>query len=172
MLGSAADGSRPRAQRSGWRRRSPLEANPSHRAAVLVAHPVGSLPLAEVGNIEHVVTSHSANRQFDESFEEGVADPLGEAPIEGDGWLVLDVEEVRASEMRVSVGFSGPDLAGVYRSPEGRVEGIVSVPLHPTVDFLDEATHPSHHHVGRGRRLGVPRLEAPRRHLDAPLSTS
>src|SRR6266545_3554907 len=141
------------------------EADPPQGAAVLLAHPVGRLPLAVVGHVQDHRPGDPPDGQVDAGLGVHVPGALDDVAGEGDPGMVLDVEEVGAAEVRVACLFAGPDPGGVDLAVEGRLQRTVPVELDRAVDVLEEAAHPGDHHVPRAElRLGVAGLENPAAH--------
>src|SRR6266540_2227471 len=141
------------------------EADPPQGAAVLLAHPVGRLPLAVVGHVQDHRPGDPPDGQVDAGLGVHVPGALDDVAGEGDPGMVLDVEEVGAAKVRVACLFAGPDPGGVDLAVEGRLQRTVPVELDRAVDVLEEAAHPGDHHVPRAElRLGVAGLENPAAH--------
>src|SRR6266511_312153 len=89
------------------------EADPPQGAAVLLAHPVGRLPLAVVGHVQDHRPGDPPDGQVDAGLGVHVPGALDDVAGEGDPGMVLDVEEVGAAKVRVACLFAGPDPGGV-----------------------------------------------------------
>ena len=106
------------------------------------------------------------DRQLDIALEGIGAAALGKGARERDLRVVLDVEEVRAPQMRIPIGLARPHPGRVDDAFKRRVEASLPIELEPAVDVLQQAPHPRDHHVpGAKLRLGVPGFKDPGRHL-------
>ena len=142
-----------------------LEADPAQLALVLAVGPERRSPLTQRLDVEADGSGGAADRQLDLARERGRAGALGEAALERDRGVVVDVEEVRAAQVRVALRLAGPDPGGVDLAFEGRVQALVPVELEPSVDVFEQAAYLGEHHVtGAELGLGVPWLEDPGRH--------
>ena len=80
----------------------PLEPDSLHRALVLIADPERCLPPTEVLDVKRHGASRSTNRQLKLGFEMRHTNPVRNPSPEADLGVVLDVEEVRVSQMGVA----------------------------------------------------------------------
>ena len=76
--------------------------------------------MAEVGHVQAHLPGFPAHRQLGERLEVRVAGALVDAALEGDGRVVLDVEEVGVAQVLVPVRFARPELGRVHLALEGR----------------------------------------------------
>ena len=83
--------------------------------------------------------------------------------------MVLYVEKVGATQVRVAFVLPGPHACRVDLTVEGGLQWSLEVELQRAADVLEETPHPGDHHVsGAELRLGVPGLEDPGRHQLGP----
>src|ERR1700726_4612718 len=89
-------------------RRGRLEADAMQLALVLIAHPEGRRPLAQIVHVERNLARHATDRQVALAPERRGARAFGKAPRERDLGVVLHVEEVRAAKVFVAFGLPRP----------------------------------------------------------------
>src|ERR671919_114003 len=146
-----------------------LDVDAAQGSSILVADPEGGLPLTEVGDIELDGPGGAADGQVGDRSGVYVANPLGGPPAEPDRGMAVDVEEIGAAQVGVTVGFARPDCCGVDLPFEQGLHGVLGVELQPSVDVGEHATHPGDHHVaGAERGGGVTGFEDPSAHRLLP----
>lgn len=99
-----------------------------------------------------------------------VAEQAHFAAAEGDGAVVLDVEEIGAAKMCVAIRLPGPKAGRVDLDFNGGVLRVCGIEIEAAMDVFEVPADVGDHHVAHAElRRGVPRFEEPFRQ-GSPLS--
>ena len=149
---------------AGFQRRVPIKAeiaplDPRRCRGAYPGIPPGILCLLRRDfYFQNHLSGHSADRQVTLQSQ-FVAIQCALAALEGDGWVFLDIEEIRALQVRVTGGFQRVNRIRVDHHFDARRSGILRIVYHRALHAAESTSNIGDHHVaGNELRSGVRRV--------------